>query len=363
MEIGIIGLPGSGKTTLLNLLTHSHAETGSFAANREANLGVVKVPDPVLDAVSAAVRPDRTVRAELSLIDIPGQSPDMGKSQGIRGEYLLAVSQVEELLLVIRGFETPSTPPATPEEDLATMELELNFADLALVERRLAKLQDSRKSARTDARAGIDRESELFERLKSALEDGKPVRSVDLDPDDEKILSGFTLLTTKPLVVVLNLGETDAPRANEITAEWRLKGESNGTAAIAIPIKLEEELAELGEDEAAEFRESLGAAEDATGALLRLAEETAGLITFYTAGENEVRAWQLESETLAPRAAGKKIHSDLERGFIRAEVIQCSDFLDVGGFVEARKRGILRQEGKTYRIQNQDIVTFLFNVS
>ena len=363
MEIGIIGLPASGKTTLLNVLARASAETGSFAANREPNLGVVKVPDPMLNAVTNAVRPDRTVQAELSLIDIPGQSPDLGKSHGIRGEYLLAVSQVDELMVVIRNFETPATPPATPEEDLATMELELSFADVALVERRLAKLEDSRKGARNDERPSIDREVELLDRLKSALEDGMPIRSLDLDPEDARAISGFTLLTTKPIVVVLNIGETDASRADEISEEWRSRHGGSSSGIIALPIKLEEELAELTETDALEFRASLGAEEDATGALLRLAQNVAGLITFYTAGENEVRAWQLESGTPAPRAAGQKIHSDMERGFIRAEVIQCHEFLDAGGFVEARRRGTLRQEGKNYRIQDQDIVTFLFNVS
>ncbi len=363
MEVGIIGLPGSGKTTLLNALTRSHAETGYFSNNREPNLGMVKVPDPRLDELVRVVQPKRTVQAELSLVDVPGQSPDMGKTQGIRGEYLLAVSQVDELMLVVRGFETPSTPPATPEDDLATMELELTFADLTLVERRLARLEDTRKGARSDDRAAIDGETGLLERLQDALKQGTPIRALGLSDDEERAISGFTLLTTKPLVVVLNLSEADAGRAEDIGNEWRSNHRRVGNAVIALPVKLEEELAELGDSDAAEFRESLGAARDVTGELLRLAQEAAGLITFFTAGDNEVRAWQLERGTSAPKAAGKKIHSDMERGFIRAEVIQLAEFLDAGGFVEARRRGTLRQEGKGYVIQDEDLVTFLFNVS
>ena len=363
MEVGIIGLPGSGKTTLLNALTRSHAETGYFAGNREPNLGVVKIPDPLLEELARVVRPTRTVQAELSLVDIPGQSPDMGKSQGIRGEYLLAVSQVDELMLVVRSFETPSTPPATPEDDVATMELELTFADLALVERRLSRLEDSRKGARIDERVTIDWEAALLERLRDALAQGTPIRTLALNEDEQRAISGFTLLTTKPLVVVLNLAERDAAQAADIASAWRSKRQGGENRAIALPVKLEEELAEFNSAEAAEFRASLGASGDATGELLRLAQDAAGLITFYTASENEVRAWQLESGTPAPKAAGRKIHSDMERGFIRAEAIQLAEFLDAGGFVEARRRGTLRQEGKGYIIQDQDLITFLFNVS
>ena len=362
MEVGIIGLPGSGKTTLLNALTRSHAETGYFAGSREPNLGVVKIPDPLLDELAGVVRPARTVQAELSLVDVPGQSPDMGRSQGIRGEYLLAVSQVDELLLVVRGFETPSAPPPAPEDDLAAMELELTFADLALVERRLSRLGESRKGARTDERAAIDWETALLERLQDALAQGAPVRTLPLNEDEQRAISGFTLLTTKPLVVVVNLAEADAARAAEIGGAWRSDRRAAGNATTALPVKLEEELAELGDADAAEFRTSLGASGDATGELLRIAQDAAGLITFYTASENEVRAWQLESGTPAPKAAGRKIHSDMERGFIRAEVIQAAEFLDAGGFVEARRRGALRQEGKGYVIQDRDVVTFLFNV-
>lgn len=364
MEIGIIGLPGSGKTTLLNALTQAHAETGTFGGGAaQPNLGVVKIPDPRLDTITAVVKPQRVVRAELSFVDIPGQPPELGRSKGIQGQYLLEVSQVEALLLVIRAFRNPALPDPTPEDDLAAMEMEMVFADLAIVERRIERLASSNKSARGTERDSIAHESELLERLKAALEQGTPIRSVDMSEDEQKAISGFTFLTTKPVIIALNIDEDDLPKAEELTQQWQEQHGGPTSGCIALSARLEEELSQLDPEEAATFRESLGAPEDLTGQLVRLAQTVAGLITFYTAGPEETRAWQLEANTLAPRAAGKKIHTDLEKGFIRAEVIALQDFLDAGTFAEARKRGTLRQEGKTYVIQDADVVTFLFNVS
>ena len=364
MDVGIIGLPSSGKTTLLNALTHAHAETGSFGASSQPNLGVVRIPDPRLSRIVELVEPQRVVQAELSFIDIPGQPPEMGKSRGIQGQYLLEVSQADALLLVIRAFQSPALPVPTPEADLETMLMEMVFADLAIVSRRLERITDSLKSARASERDGLSAEMHLLDRLRAALEGGDAIRSVEMTPDEARIISGFTFLTTKPLIIALNISESDLSRSAELSREWNAAHGNSTTGCIAFSARLEEELSQLDPAEGASFREEMGAPPDAIGELARLAQSVAGLITFYTAGPQEARAWQLEADTTAPRAAGKKIHTDMERGFIRAEVTSYDDFLAVDGkFPEARRRGVLRQEGKTYLIQDGDVVTFLFNVS
>ena len=365
MDVGIIGLPASGKTTLLNALTHAHAATGTFsAAAAQPNLGVVRIPDPRLDRIVELVEPKRVVQAELSFVDIPGQPPEMGKSRGIQGQYLLEVSQADALLLVVRAFRSPSLPDPTPDADIETMLMEMVFADTAIVSRRLERIEDSLKGARATERDGLMAEADLLRRLHAALENGEAIRSVEMTPDEERMISGFTFLTTKPLIIVLNIAEDDLAHSDALSAEWAAKHGGPTTGCIALSARLEEELSQLEPDEAAAFREEMGAPRDAIGALSRLAQDTAGLITFYTVGPNEARAWQLEADTPAPRAAGRKIHTDMERGFIRAEVTSYEDFIAVDGkFPEARRRGTLRQEGKTYIILDGDVVTFLFNVS
>lgn len=364
MDVGIIGLPSSGKTTLLNALTHAHAETGAFSAAQQPNLGVVRIPDPRLDRISELVEPKRVVQAELSFIDIPGQPPEMGKSRGIQGQYLLEVSQADALLLVVRGFRSPALPDPTPDTDVETMLMEMVFADMAIVTRRLERIEDSLKGARATERDTMLAEADLLRRLRAALENSEAIRSVDMTPDEERMIYGFTFLTTKPLIIVLNISEDDLSRSDELSAEWNARHGGSTTGCIALSARLEEELSQLEPEEAAAFREEMGAPHDATGELSRLAQNVAGLITFYTVGPNETRAWQLEADTPAPQAAGRKIHTDMERGFIRAEVTSYDDFIAVEGkFAEARRRGTLRQEGKTYIIQDGDVVTFLFNVS
>ena len=364
MDVGIIGLPSSGKTTLLNALTHAHAETGAFSSAQQPNLGVVRIPDPRLDRITELVEPKRVVQAELSFIDIPGQPPEMGKSRGIQGQYLLEVSQADALLLVVRAFRSPALPDPTPEADIETMLMEMVFADTAIVTRRLERIEDSLKGARAAEREGLLSEANLLRRLHAALEKSEAIRSVDMTPDEARMISGFTFLTTKPLIIVLNIAEDDLASSNELSVEWNARHGGPTTGCIALSARLEEELSQLEQGEAAAFREEMGAPADAIGELSRLAQNVAGLITFYTVGPNETRAWQLETDTPAPQAAGRKIHTDMERGFIRAEVTAYDEFIAVEGkFAEARRRGTLRQEGKTYLIQDGDVVTFLFNVS
>ncbi len=366
MDVGIIGLPASGKTTLLNALTHAHAATGGFgtARNTQPNLGVVRIPDPRLLRIAELVEPSRVVQAELSFIDVPGQPPELGKSRGIQGQYLLDVSQADALLLVVRAFRSPSLPDPAPEADLETMLMEMVFADMAIVTRRLERINASLKAARGAERDGLMAEAHLLRRLQEALENSEAIRSVKMTSDEARMISGFTFLTTKPLVILLNISEGQLGRSDELSAEWMSRRGTPTTGCIALSARLEEELAQLDPEDADAFRKEMDAPHDAIGELARLAQSVTGLITFYTAGPQEARAWQLEEGTVAPRAAGRKIHTDMERGFIRAEVTSYDDFVAADGkFAEARRRGTLRQEGKAYIIQDGDVVTFLFNVS
>jgi len=360
MDIGIIGLPESGKTTLLNALTRAQAQTGGYAAASRPNLGVLKVPDPRLDTLTVLMKSARTVQTEISFVDIPGQSPEMGRSQGFQGEYLLQVSQADALLLVLRAFRSPTQPEPDPARDLESIEMELTFADLGLIERRLQRLDASAKAARTTERERVARESALMGELKAALEAGTPLRALDLSSEVRKAILSFTFLTTKPLLLALNIGEEDLPQAEALVQRWQQR--SVRYPCLALCSRLEEELAQLNPGEAGEFRISLGAPPSPAGALIRAAQQAAGLLTFFTTGTDESRAWTVPVGSTAPQAAGR-IHSDMERGFIRAEVITYQDLIEAKTFAEARRRGTLRQEGKGYIVQEGDVLDILFNVS
>jgi hypothetical protein len=364
MDIGIIGLPGSGKTTLLNALTRAQAQTGGYAAASRPNLGVLKVPDPRLDTLTVLMKSARTVQAEISFVDIPGQPPGMGRSQGFQGEYLLQVSQADALLLVLRAFRSPTQPEPEPDpaRDLESLEMELTFADLEIIERRLQKLEASAKAARVIERERIAREAAIMAELKAALEAGTPLRALDLSSEARRAIASFTFLTTKPLLLALNIGEEDLPQAEALVQRWQSQSRSGHYPCLALCSRLEEELAQLNPDEAQEFRISLGAPPSPAGALIRAAQQAAGLLTFFTTGTDESRAWTVPAGSAAPQAAGR-IHSDMERGFIRAEVIAYEDLIEAKSFAEARRRGTLRQEGKGYIVQEGDVLDILFNVS
>lgn len=362
MDIGIIGLPASGKTTLLNSLTRAQAQTGGYAAASRPNLGVLKVPDPRLDTLTVLMKSARTVPAEISFVDIPGQPPEMGSSQGFQGEYLLQVSQADALLLVLRAFRSPTQPEPDPARDLESMEMELTLADLGIIERRLQKLEASARKARTTERERIAWEAALMAELKAALEAGTPLRALDLSSEARRAIFTFTFLTTKPLLLALNIGEDDLPQAEALVQQWQSRSRSGHYPCLALCSRLEEELAQLNPDEAREFRTSLGAPPSPAGALIRTAQQAVGLLTFFTTGTDESRAWTVPVGSAAPQAAGR-IHTDMERGFIRAEVIAYQDLIEAKTFAEARRRGTLRQEGKRYIVQEGDVLDILFNVS
>ena len=366
MELGIIGLPKSGKTTIFNALTRGNAETDAYSpAALTPNIGVVKVPDPRLDKLTDLFQPKRTVPAEITYIDIAMESRGIGKSQAIGGQFLAYLSKVDALVLVIRAFNDESVPHPDiiidPERDMSTMKLEVAFSDLAIIERRLERLRASLKGAKPQERELIVREDALLTRIKNGLENDIPVREQELSERERKDIEGFQFLTAKPLLFLINIGEEQLPEATSIEGRFRNIFYTTHTEVAALCGKLEMEMTQLNDAEAQEFRSSVGLVESGLDRMIRLSYGLVGLVSFFTVGSDEVRAWPIHHNTTALKAAGK-IHTDLERGFIRAEVIKYDDLVRCGGMAEGRKQGLLRLEGKSYIIQDGDIVTILFNV-
>ncbi len=364
MQIVITGLPQSGKTTIFNAATRGTAQVSSFA-NR-LNLGTAKVPDTRLDTLNGMFKPRRKVNAEVSYVDLPAPQEGLGKTQSISGEYLNLLQRADALLIVARAFESDSVPHAAgsvdPRRDVDTMLFELTIADLDIIERRLARLADRFKGAKTAERDALNREQGLLDRVRSNIEDGVHLRDQSLSADELRLLSGFQLLTAKPLIVVVNTGEAqlgDIPAIEEwLAAEVRTKRVR--TAALCGSIEME--LAQMEPDEEQEFRDSLGVVgETGLGRMVRLSYEALDLISFLTVGDDEVRAWTIARGTTAVKAAGK-IHTDIERGFIRGEVVAFDDLVGCGTLAAARKNGVLRQEGKNYTVRDGDIMNVLFNV-
>ena len=362
MDLGIIGLAQSGKTTVFKAVTRGHAQTGSFGSAEPA-IGVVKIPDPRLDELAVLIHSKKVTYAEARYLDFPGAFAVRGEGPG--GAYLGSVAQCDALVHVVRAFRNESVPhPAgsvDPERDIAAVNLELTFADLATLQNRHDRLEISVRSARPGEREPGERELALVARLREAIEREEPLRAQELSPEERRTISGYQLLTLKPLLLLVNTDEADAGRADEVAAEYEARWRGPGVAVAALCAKLEQELTELSEDEAAEFRKDMGLQEGGLDRLLRLSQDVLGLISILTVGEQEARAWAVPGGASAPEAAGK-IHTDMEKGFIRAEVIGWQDLLDCGSYAEARKRGLLRTEGKTYVPKDGDVVHILFNL-
>ena len=366
MQAGIVGLPRSGKTTIFNAVTRGKAEISAYGAlNTKSNVGVAKVPDPRLDRLEEILRSKRKVRDEVGYVDIPGAPDGLGETQGIAGEFLNHLQRTDALLVVARSFEDPSVPHVRDSidavRDAETMLSELALSDLQILENRLARLAENLKGAKATERDALDKERSMLVRLQTALEDGAAVRDQSLSTNEARALDGFQLLTAKPLIVVANVGEN---QLGEIDAlETRLATSFDGwrVSGAALCGKLEMELAQMDPADEQEFRESLRAGESGLDRMVRLSHQAANLVTFFTGSEKEVRAWNVERGATAPKAAGR-IHSDFERGFIRAEVVAYKDLAELGSIAEARRRGVLRQEGKSYVVQEADVINFLFNV-
>ncbi len=353
LRIGIVGLAQVGKTTLFQILTRSHA-AGSGAGRPEARVGVVRVPDARLDRLADMFHPQKTVHASIEYVDTPGSIIELART----GAQSQALRELDALVHVVRAFEDPANPAeagaANPQGDIENVELELMLSDLAVVEKRIERLEKDVKKQKSPA---LEKELQVLKVCKTALEKQTPLRDAELAPGDERVIRGFTFLSQKPMLYVLNLGEKDAARASaadEFANQAGLKQRPH-TAVAAICGKVEAELAELDDSEAADFLASYGLAESAIARLIRASYQLLGLISFFTVGEDECRAWTIRAGTSAVGAAGE-IHTDLERGFIRAEVVKYDELLAAGSFAEARARAQLRLEGKDYIVRDGEIV-------
>jgi ribosome-binding ATPase len=362
VKVAIIGIPNSGKTTIFNALTRGKAEVAAYSPTLAPNIGVAKVPDARLSVLEGIFQPKKTVPAEVGYIDIAGSIKGFGK-EGAGGELLNYLTTADALLQVVRAFEDEQVPhpegSIEPKRDIASLDLELAISDLAIMERRLEKLEISLKGAKAAERETYQKEQLLLQKIKTELEKDVPVRLQGLGKEELKMLANYQFLTAKPMLAILNIGEEQISRASQL--EGAISSLYPQFAVVALCGKLEMELAQLSDAEAREFREAMGLSKPALDRVIDLSYNLLGLISFFTTVSSELKAWTIPSGTPAPKAAGK-IHSDMERGFIRAEVIGYSDLERCGNLTEARKRGLLRTEGKNYIIQNGDVVTFLFNV-
>ncbi|MGO9272930.1 MAG: redox-regulated ATPase YchF [Terriglobia bacterium] len=355
LKIGIVGLAQSGKTTLFRILTHAHT-SGPGAGRTEAQVGVVHVPDARLDRLTAMYEPKKTIHASVEYVDTPGSVIEVART----GSQAQSLREVSALAHVVRAFEDETIVAEAgsidPKRDIENVELEFILSDLAVVEKRIERLEKDIKKQKNPA---LEKEFQVLQLAKTALETQTPLRELELSADDERAIRGFTFLSQKPVLYVLNLSEADAARADaaeEFAAAAGLK-QRRHTAVTAICGQIEAELAELSDADAAEFMASYGLKESAISRLIRSGYGLLGLISFFTVGEDECRAWTIRAGSTALEAAGE-IHTDIQRGFIRAEVVRYEDLVAAGSLAEARTRGTLRLEGKEYVVEDGEVVHF-----
>jgi GTP-binding protein YchF len=350
MKIGLVGFPGCGKSTVFNALTGLAAETGYGAARGKTNLGAVKVPDARVDALAGLFNPKKTTYAEITFCDV-AVAPTPGQGKGLDEQVLRAMREVDALCHVVRGFVDAAGETAQPLTEAKDFEIEMNLSDLILVETRLERVKKDK--AKAD-------EKVLLEKLKAHLDTGKPLRSLEgIGPADLTAMSGFRFLTQKPLMLIFNVPEDQLarPAPDDLTQY----AQQSGLGLVVLAGMVEMDIAQMAPEDQKDFVASLGVAEPAVGRFIRAAYALSDLISFLTAGEDECRAWPLRKGSSAHKAAGK-IHSDIERGFIRAEVMRWEDLVKLGSEAKCREAGKLRLEGKEYVVADGDVINFRFNV-
>lgn len=357
MQLGIIGLPQSGKTTLFNALTRGDIPTNISGGKVEVHTAVIDVPDDRVDRLIEIFQPKKTVHAKVTYVDIAGLE-GKASEKGISGPLLNTLSQMDGFIHVVRAFSNPSVPhfaeSVDPRRDLSTMETDLILNDLILVERKLQRLEDERQRGGVGRdKALVQRETELFEKLQGLLSDEIPLRNESFNEEEAKMLSSYGLLSRKPQLIVINQSEEQSPIEVDLPFI--------NTQVICMPAKLEMDIAQLPAEEAEIFLAEYEIKEPSLNRFIRLSYDLLGLISFFTAGEKEVHAWTVSQGATAQEAAGT-IHSDMEKGFIRAEVVSFEDLVTLGGFAEARQHGKLRLEGKKYIVQDGDVLTIRFNI-
>lgn len=355
MRLGIIGLPLSGKTTVFNILTGGDQPVVTGGGRFEVHTSVVDVPDKRLEQVATLSKPEKIIYAKVTYADIAGLGSGSGGE--ISGSLLNQLSQVDGFLHIVRCFEDPGVPhlagEVDPARDIAAMDAEMLINDLIAVERKIERLQDERRKGGGRSKSEVEREEMLFKRMHTALSEEIPLRDIEFNDDENRLLAGYGLLTRKPVQIVLNMG--DDQKCPEIEYPH------SGSAVTSIQGKLEMEISQLSPDEVGVFLQEFGIAEPGMERLIRLSFDLLGLISFFTIAEDEVRAWAIPHGETAHEASGR-IHTDIYKGFIRAEVISWEELLTLGGLAEARAAGKLRLEGKNYLLQDGEVMQVRFHI-